>query len=400
MSTPTIPNRQPAGAPNHTGGRFAETAHTEADLTLTAPRPVLTETLRERRGHDFYPTEASSWPALYATDGTSGIEDKPFVAHYFRAGADWYVAEFDPVEREAFGYADLGLGHGEYGYIALDELEQLDVDGAVVERDLDFVPGTRAYECIEKYRRAAPRARTTSDPAWHHKLYGETAAGEEKRSYAQSAITDAFAADEFGVVWTPDEQRAIFAACFNPDTLNEAIETVGAQAIEPQHTGAHLADEVNRIRLHRQAAEQKFMRNHHDTLTEAQQIPVDLTDEQYAGELVRALPFASPFTRQNAVANRHMPVTGAQSLRAAAIDNEVQACRNPNRSRASTAGNPDFATHPMTELEYTIDRMIVRGQDPTTTDNLEHLSTHQGYGDGARVVAQIVDGRLAARRTP
>jgi hypothetical protein len=150
-------NRQPQGIP--VGGQFAPTAHGEPDVALAAPvpaRPV--ETQHRRRGHDFYPPaeEMAAWPELYATDGDGPIGDKPIQAHYFQGGMDWYIAEYDPKENEAFGYADLGMGGGEWGYIPLGDVEELRGQmGLPIERDLDFKPGTPAKECIDRYKAEA-----------------------------------------------------------------------------------------------------------------------------------------------------------------------------------------------------------------------------------------------------
>jgi hypothetical protein len=146
--------RQPQGIP--AGGQFAATAHAEPEVTL-APRVQARpkETLRHLRGHDFYPPveDMAAWPALHATDDGGALGDKPLQAHYFQGSMDWYIAEYDPKTKEAFGWADLGLGHGEWGYIQLDDIEELRGQmGLPIERDLDFKPGTLAKECIPKYK--------------------------------------------------------------------------------------------------------------------------------------------------------------------------------------------------------------------------------------------------------
>lgn len=149
--------RQPQGIP--AGGQFAPNAHAEPEVALPAPTPARpAETQRKRRGHDFYPPaeEMASWPELYATDNDGPIGDKPIQAHYFQGGMDWYVAEYDPKENEAFGYSDLGTGHPGWGYIPLGEVEELRGQfGRPIERDLDFKPGTPAKECIAKYKAKA-----------------------------------------------------------------------------------------------------------------------------------------------------------------------------------------------------------------------------------------------------
>lgn len=99
---------------------------------------ALTETLKTRRGHTFYP-DLKNIPDLYDQDG-KGKEAVAYI-HYFCAAGDWWITEVDKATGQAFGWADLGYG-GEFGYIPLPELEQvLQHHGLViVERDLDFKP--------------------------------------------------------------------------------------------------------------------------------------------------------------------------------------------------------------------------------------------------------------------
>lgn len=153
---PTKPDHKPAGPG---GGQFTHPERPEAAVALgAAPRPA--ETQRDRRGHDFYPpaAEMATWPKLYATDNEGPIGEKPIQAHYFQGGMDWYIAEYDPAGNEAFGYTDLGMGGGEWGYIPLGDVEELRGQmGLPIERDLDFTPGTPANECIDKYKAANER---------------------------------------------------------------------------------------------------------------------------------------------------------------------------------------------------------------------------------------------------
>jgi hypothetical protein len=109
----------------------------------TSPGP-LTETLRRRRGHRFYPTaaEARAIPGLYETEDVPA-PDKTLHVHYFVGGSDWWIAEYDPETGMAFGYACLGDPQGaEWGYPDLTELEAVAVQRGVfvVERDLHWAP--------------------------------------------------------------------------------------------------------------------------------------------------------------------------------------------------------------------------------------------------------------------
>ena len=81
---------------------------------------------------------AADVPALYATEGT----DDPVVrCKWFTPDSSWtwYVLEYSPLERLAFGLVD---GHEkELGYFSLTELESVRGHlGLKIERDLYFTP--------------------------------------------------------------------------------------------------------------------------------------------------------------------------------------------------------------------------------------------------------------------
>ena len=113
----------------------------------TSAKAEFSETLRARRGHNFLPGQAAlnEIPALYATESVA-LDDKTVHLHYFAGGSDWYIVEVDPGSWEAFGFARVGgYEPGEWGYIDLNELEQVSVTTRagyplVVERDLDWSP--------------------------------------------------------------------------------------------------------------------------------------------------------------------------------------------------------------------------------------------------------------------
>lgn len=65
----------------------------------------------------------------------------------------WLISEYDPEERLFFGYASLGFGRhcDEWGYISLDELEELDVGfGLGIERDRYFKPKPFPQACKDE----------------------------------------------------------------------------------------------------------------------------------------------------------------------------------------------------------------------------------------------------------
>ena len=117
---------------------------------------VMPEQNRHVRGHEFYPSFAdlAKIPKLYATEGQP-FEEKVCHIHYFTGGSDWYVAELDPANGLAFGWARVNYPEGEWGYIHLVELEELYLRlvarpgrlpvRILVERDLGFAP-TRAAD--------------------------------------------------------------------------------------------------------------------------------------------------------------------------------------------------------------------------------------------------------------
>jgi len=93
------------------------------------------------RGHQLLPSGvARKIPAIYSQEN----EDDPIAWVKFFSpytNATWYITEYDPSSGEAFGWADLGMGGGELGYISVRELEGLQKRGLpLVERDLYWKP--------------------------------------------------------------------------------------------------------------------------------------------------------------------------------------------------------------------------------------------------------------------
>jgi hypothetical protein len=118
---------------------------------------TMNETQRTRRGHDFLPpaAELAEVPGLYETDGIPA-EAKLIPLHYFAASGDWWIAEIgtDDGQLLAFGYAKLAVyPDGEWGYVDLAELEEVNVHHGlvVVERDLHWQP--RKFADITEARR-------------------------------------------------------------------------------------------------------------------------------------------------------------------------------------------------------------------------------------------------------
>lgn len=170
MTTAAESRREAARGNGTTGGQFGFQDHTPP---TPAPSAAWPGTNRNVRDHDFVPASAADWPGLYGTEGQgSGLGGKQFVAHYSGPGYDYWVCEYDPETREAFGYARIiGHGDGEYGYADLNELEATKIDvfnpastgpsnwsvkTAAIHRDTDFEdlpPEQRyAHQHLDKYR--------------------------------------------------------------------------------------------------------------------------------------------------------------------------------------------------------------------------------------------------------
>jgi hypothetical protein len=102
----------------------------------------LPETLRRRRGHDFYVIPEDT-PGLYDDEDTP-IEQKVVYLKLFSAAGDWWITEVDRVEGYAFGYVRLAAmpEMAEWGSIWLPELEEVQAHGGlvIIERDCFWTP--------------------------------------------------------------------------------------------------------------------------------------------------------------------------------------------------------------------------------------------------------------------
>lgn len=80
----------------------------------------------------------SKLPALYSTEDDK--DPVAFLKFFNPVGrGTWYLIEYDPEERLAFGYVD--LGSPELGYFSMAELEEMILPmGLKIERDFGFIP--------------------------------------------------------------------------------------------------------------------------------------------------------------------------------------------------------------------------------------------------------------------
>jgi hypothetical protein len=104
----------------------------------------------------------SKIPKLYETEGTP-TRDKLIHLHFFIAGCDWYVAEYDG-EDIFFGFAILNEDYemAEWGYISFSELKSLKLMGWLeVDCEIEEAwPVKRAIE-VDKIRTAQGWLRET-----------------------------------------------------------------------------------------------------------------------------------------------------------------------------------------------------------------------------------------------
>lgn len=138
-----VPVRERSGVMS--GQRAAERVLAQVVKKHKLTRMAATKTAKHPldgvRGHQLLPSGvARKIPSIYSQEN----EDDPtawvkLFSPY--TNAVWYITEYDPSSKEAFGWADLGMGGGELGYISVRELEGLQKGGLpLVERDLYWKP--------------------------------------------------------------------------------------------------------------------------------------------------------------------------------------------------------------------------------------------------------------------
>jgi len=86
-------------------------------------------------------TELGKIPKLYSTEELEQNEIQ-IVMHFFLAGSDWFIAEWDPLDRIFYGFVVLNndLTMAEWGYISFDELKSISFKGLEIGRDYHWIP--------------------------------------------------------------------------------------------------------------------------------------------------------------------------------------------------------------------------------------------------------------------
>ena len=80
----------------------------------------------------------SEIPRLYETEHVP-LEDKIVHLHFFIAGCDWYITEFDGADI-FFGYAILNQDYqmAEWGYVSFSELKSINIGGIEIDCELEI----------------------------------------------------------------------------------------------------------------------------------------------------------------------------------------------------------------------------------------------------------------------
>lgn len=91
-------------------------------------------------------------PKLYETESVP-LKDKVISLHFFMAGCDWYIVEYDG-EDLFFGYSILNndLDCAEWGYISFSELKALKIGFLEVDCELEEYWGVKKVSDIPKIR--------------------------------------------------------------------------------------------------------------------------------------------------------------------------------------------------------------------------------------------------------
>ena len=97
--------------------------------------------------------ELSKLPPFYSTEQTP-LKEKAVRMHFFLGGCDWYACEYNPEEKNFFGFVILNGDYesAEWGYFNLEELMSIKVKFLEVDRDLHFTQ--RKAIQVEEIRKA------------------------------------------------------------------------------------------------------------------------------------------------------------------------------------------------------------------------------------------------------
>jgi hypothetical protein len=160
----------------------------------------------------------------YEQDG-KGMDATAYL-HYFGGAADWYITEkdMDGGVKQAFGWADLGQGGGELGYISIEEITSI----SSIELDLHFDPKT-VNQAIG--RSEEPEQEPTESPEAVPEITQEEAAATPDNDYLNKVISggldllDPAVAEELEAIYERNQGDEGVMSLFNQaiDALQEAM---------------------------------------------------------------------------------------------------------------------------------------------------------------------------------
>ena len=77
-------------------------------------------------------------PGHYETEDVT-TDEKIIHMHFFIGGCDWYITEYDPVDKLFFGFANLNDDqNAEWGYISFAELKSIRIHGLEIDCETDW----------------------------------------------------------------------------------------------------------------------------------------------------------------------------------------------------------------------------------------------------------------------
>ena len=92
-------------------------------------------------------------PGLYETEHVP-LKEKQIYLHFFIAGSDWYVTEFDGDLFFGFVILNNDLFNSEWGYFSFGELKNLRISGIEIDCELEAFWRVRPAIDVEPIRKA------------------------------------------------------------------------------------------------------------------------------------------------------------------------------------------------------------------------------------------------------
>lgn len=165
-------------------------------------------------------------PKLYATEKVLIGDKVAYARYFFPAGAyTAYLLEYDPKERIGFGVVTTGY-EWELGYISLDEMEDINIHGLKMERDLYFEP--TALHLIEELKDFVGERYTHQKEVEIAEVQPQVASVQ--LSYHSEGV-DAIALDQEGEIL---EERSIITAIELPEIKQEQAGVSTSIEASPQ----------------------------------------------------------------------------------------------------------------------------------------------------------------------